>query len=110
MKNNLEFYHFIWYFNALMSNINLAIKALKNGNFIIVSDDIDRENEGDLVIAAEMTRPEHVAFMLKHTGGVICVPMLPERLRELSLPLMVTENTDPNRTAFTVSVDSREGV
>lgn len=93
-----------------MSQINQAIQTLRNGQFIIVTDDLSRENEGDLVIAAEMILPEHVAFMLRHTGGVICVPMLPERLHELSLPQMVTDNTDPRGTAFTVSVDSRLGV
>jgi len=93
-----------------MSNIQLALKALQAGRFIIISDDKDRENEGDLVIAAESVRPEDIAFMLKHTGGVICVPMLEKRLHELALPPMVSDNTDPNRTAFTVSVDSLEGV
>jgi len=93
-----------------MLPIESAIKTLKSGGFIIISDDADRENEGDLVIAAESIHTEDVAFMLKHTGGVICVPMLPERLRELNIPPMVNENTDPNQTAFTVSVDARDGV
>lgn len=93
-----------------MSSIQEAIQALKNGSFIIVSDDESRENEGDLVLAAEAATPEKIAFMLEHTGGVICVPMIEEHLNRLALPLMVDRNTDPNGTAFTVSVDKKEGV
>jgi 3,4-dihydroxy 2-butanone 4-phosphate synthase / GTP cyclohydrolase II len=83
-----------------------AITAVKRGEFVIVVDDADRENEGDLIIAAEAATPERIAFMVRHTSGLICVPMLGERLDELRLPLMVVENTDSHRTAFTVSVDA----
>lgn len=85
-----------------------AIAAIKRGEFVIVVDDADRENEGDLILGAEMATPERIAFMVKHTSGLICVPMLGERLDELRLPLMVVENTDSHRTAFTVSVDASE--
>ena len=73
----------------------------------VVVDDEDRENEGDLVMAAEAATPENIAFFLAHTSGVICVPLLPERADALELPLMVTANTEAQRTAFTVSVDFR---
>lgn len=85
-----------------------AIAAIKRGEFVIVVDDADRENEGDLILGAEMATPERIAFMVKHTSGLICVPMLGARLDELRLPLMVVENTDSHRTAFTVSVDASE--
>lgn len=93
-----------------MLAIQHAINTLKQSGFIIISDDQNRENEGDLVIAAEAICAEDVAFMLKYTGGVICVPMIKQRLHELNLPPMVSENTDPNLTAFTVSVDAKNGV
>jgi 3,4-dihydroxy 2-butanone 4-phosphate synthase / GTP cyclohydrolase II len=86
-----------------------AIAAIKRGEFVVVVDDADRENEGDLVMAAEAATPERIAFMVNHTSGLICVPMLGERLDELRLPLMVVENTDSHRTAFTVSVDAVMG-
>jgi 3,4-dihydroxy 2-butanone 4-phosphate synthase / GTP cyclohydrolase II len=92
-----------------MKSIQNAVKALQNGQFVIISDDKDRENEGDLVVAAEKITPEHIVFLLKHTGGVICVPMTPERLSQLHLPQMVQCNSDPNQTAFAVSVDCRVG-
>ncbi|TMF80543.1 MAG: bifunctional 3,4-dihydroxy-2-butanone-4-phosphate synthase/GTP cyclohydrolase II, partial [Chloroflexi bacterium] len=77
---------------------------------VIVVDDEDRENEGDLTMAAELARPEDVAFIRKYASGVICVPMTTERLQELELPQMVTRNEARLGTAFTVSVDAREGV
>jgi 3,4-dihydroxy 2-butanone 4-phosphate synthase/GTP cyclohydrolase II len=86
-----------------------AIDAVRRGDVVIVVDDADRENEGDLIIAAERVTPEAIAFMVRHTSGLICVPMLGERLDELRLPLMVMENTDSHRTAFTVSVDYVHG-
>ena len=75
----------------------------------MVVDDEDRENEGDLVMAAEAVTPEKIAFFLAHTSGVICVPLLPDRADALELPLMVTANTESQRTAFTVSVDFGHG-
>jgi 3,4-dihydroxy 2-butanone 4-phosphate synthase/GTP cyclohydrolase II len=86
-----------------------AIAAIGRGEIIVVVDDEERENEGDLIMAAEAATPEKIAFFLQHTSGVICMPMEGERLDELELPLMVTENTESMRTAFTVSVDYRHG-
>ncbi|HVE93596.1 MAG TPA: bifunctional 3,4-dihydroxy-2-butanone-4-phosphate synthase/GTP cyclohydrolase II [Acidimicrobiales bacterium] len=91
------------------ADIEKAVAAIARGEIVIVVDDEDRENEGDLVMAAEFATPESIAFFLSHTSGVICMPMLAERLDELELPLMVTNNTEANRTAFTVSVDYRHG-
>jgi 3,4-dihydroxy 2-butanone 4-phosphate synthase/GTP cyclohydrolase II len=91
------------------ATIDEAVAAIRRGEFVIVVDDADRENEGDLILAAEMVTPERIAFMVRHTSGLICVPLLGERLDDLRLPLMVTESTDSHRTAFTVSVDSLEG-
>ena len=88
-----------------LSSIEDAIKAYARGEFLVVVDDEDRENEGDLIIAADAMRPEKMAFMIRHTSGVICAPMSDERADELDLPLMVVENTESKRTAFTVSVD-----
>ncbi len=90
----------------MFNTINEAIKDLKNGKMIIVVDDEDRENEGDLLMVAEKAGPEHINFMAKYGRGLICVPMLKERLDELNIKSMVTNNTDPKETAFTVSVDS----
>ena len=88
-----------------MHSIEDAILALAQGKFVIVVDNHDRENEGDLIIAAEKITPEAIAFMVRHTSGIICMPMLSERLEELQLPQMVTHNTEAHHTAFTVSVD-----
>src|SRR5438874_9106706 len=87
-----------------------AIDDIRRGRMVIVVDDEDRENEGDLTMAAELTRPEDVAFIRKYASGVICVPMITERLQELDLPQMVSRNEARLGTAFTVSVDAREGV
>src|SRR6266536_3120439 len=76
---------------------------------VIVVDDADRENEGDLIIAAEAATPEKIGFFVRHTSGLIVMPMLGERLDELDLPLMVQHNTEAHRTAFTVSVDAARG-
>ncbi|HUY63226.1 MAG TPA: bifunctional 3,4-dihydroxy-2-butanone-4-phosphate synthase/GTP cyclohydrolase II [Acidimicrobiales bacterium] len=86
-----------------------AVKAIGRGEIVVVVDDEDRENEGDLVMAAEFATPASIAFFLAHTSGVICVPLTPERADQLDLPLMVTANTESQRTAFTVSVDYRHG-
>jgi 3,4-dihydroxy 2-butanone 4-phosphate synthase/GTP cyclohydrolase II len=86
-----------------------AIAAVGRGEMVVVVDDQDRENEGDLIMAAEAATPESIAFFLAHTSGVICVPLTPERADALELPLMVSTNTESQRTAFTVSVDARHG-
>ena len=94
-----------------MSRIGIeeAIDVIAEGGFVIVVDDEDRENEGDLIIAAEKVTQEKIAFMVRYTSGLICQPMLGSRLDELGLPLMVLENTDSHKTAFTVSVDYAPG-
>jgi 3,4-dihydroxy 2-butanone 4-phosphate synthase/GTP cyclohydrolase II len=86
-----------------------AVAAMGRGEVVIVVDDEDRENEGDLIMAAEFATPDKIAFFLHHTSGVICAPVTSERARELDLPLMVANNTESMRTAFTVSVDFRHG-
>ena len=89
--------------------IEQAIEEVKAGRHLIIVDDEDRENEGDLVIAAERATPEAVNFMVTHGRGLVCVPMTTARLRELQLPMMVQDNTSRLTTAFTVSVDVLEG-
>ncbi|HEV7763337.1 MAG TPA: bifunctional 3,4-dihydroxy-2-butanone-4-phosphate synthase/GTP cyclohydrolase II [Acidimicrobiales bacterium] len=89
------------------AKIEDAIAAIGRGEIVIVVDDEDRENEGDLIMAAECATPDKIAFFLHHTSGVICAPVTHERARELDLPLMVVDNTESMRTAFTVSVDYR---
>jgi 3,4-dihydroxy 2-butanone 4-phosphate synthase / GTP cyclohydrolase II len=86
-----------------------AVAAIAAGRMVVVVDDADRENEGDLIMAAETATPETIAFFVRHTSGVICTPMLGERLDELDLPMMVATNTAPYRTAFTISVDAGRG-
>lgn len=89
--------------------IEEAIEAIARGEFLVVIDDVDRENEGDLIIAADKVTPEAIAFMVRYTSGLICMPVLGERLDDLHLPLMVADNTDIHRTSFTVSVDFTPG-
>jgi 3,4-dihydroxy 2-butanone 4-phosphate synthase/GTP cyclohydrolase II len=91
-----------------MHTIEEALEALKAGKFVIVADDFDRENEGDLIIAAEKVTPQALAFMVRHTTGIICMPMLGEKLDALEIPMMVNQNTEIYRTAFTVSVDHKK--
>lgn len=89
----------------MFNSIEEAIEDIREGKMLIVVDDEDRENEGDLVVAAEKASPEVINFMATHAKGLICVPMLGERLDELEIQPMVVENTDNHETAFTVSVD-----
>ena len=88
-----------------LDNIEEAIDEIKKGNFIIVVDDEDRENEGDLIIAAECITPEKVNFLETYARGLICAPVTKERAEELELPMMVTNNTSVHATPFTVSID-----
>lgn len=88
------------------STIEEAIEEIRKGHMIIVVDDEDRENEGDLVMAAEKATPEAINFMVTYARGLVCVPMTGERLAELNLDQMVIHNSDPKGTAFTISVDS----
>ena len=92
-----------------LAPIEKAIEDVQAGRMVIVVDDEERENEGDLIVAAEKVTPEHMAFMVKHCSGIICVPMEAERLDQLNLPLMAPDNSDTMGTAFTISVDAREG-
>jgi len=92
-----------------MTTIEKAIAAIANGEFVVVTDDKAREDEGDLIIAAEKMTPEKMGFMVRYTSGLICLPAEGSRLDELELPLMVADNTDTMRTAFTVSIDFRHG-
>lgn len=92
-----------------LDSIEEAIEEFKAGNFVIVVDDEDRENEGDLIIAAEMVTPEKVNFMLKHARGVLCAPITVSRCKELDLPHQVLDNTSVLGTPFTVTIDKLEG-
>ena len=92
-----------------LAPIEDAVAAIARGEIVVVVDDEDRENEGDLIMAAEHATAEKIAFFVRHTSGVICLPLTGERCEELDLPLMVHDNTETHRTAFTVSVDYRHG-
>jgi 3,4-dihydroxy 2-butanone 4-phosphate synthase / GTP cyclohydrolase II len=87
-----------------------AVEEIRHGRMVIVLDDEERENEGDLVMAAQLCRPEDVAFIRRYASGVICVPITSERVEQLDLPQMVDRNEARLGTAFTVSVDAREGI
>lgn len=87
--------------------VEKAISEMKKGRPIIVIDDESRENEGDLIIAAEKANDENIAFMIRYTSGILCVPMKKEDLDRLEIPMMVDKNTEKHQTAFTVSVDSK---
>jgi 3,4-dihydroxy 2-butanone 4-phosphate synthase/GTP cyclohydrolase II len=91
-------------------NIEDAIRDIKKGKFVILADDEDRENEGDLVMAAEKITPQAINFMAKHARGLICLALTPERVEELQLPPQAAENTAAFGTAFTVSIDARKGI
>ena len=93
-----------------MISIPEALTRYASGDFLIVVDDLDRENEGDLMLLASQATPEKVAFMVKHTTGILCVALTKSRARELNLPLMVENNEDERRTAFTVAVDFAPGI
>ena len=90
--------------------IKEVLDELREGRLVIVTDDANRENEGDLILAAEKATPELINFMIRYTSGVICVPMEGKDLDRLELPLMTVRNTESMRTAYTVSVDAKEGV
>jgi 3,4-dihydroxy 2-butanone 4-phosphate synthase/GTP cyclohydrolase II len=89
--------------------VEAAIKAFAKGEIVVVTDDDDRENEGDLILAAEHATPEKVAFIIRHTSGIVCAPVTREAARRLQLQPMVADNDAPLGTAFTVSVDFRHG-
>ena len=87
-----------------------ALETFRDGGFVIVTDDVDRENEGDLFLVASAATTEKIGFMIRYTSGVICVAMTEERSRQLHLPLMVKQNQDTKRTAFTVTVDAKHEI
>ena len=93
-----------------LATIKEAIEDIKAGRFIIIVDDEGRENEGDLAIAAEMVDPDAINFMAKYGRGLICMPIIGERLDELNIPLMVGENTSKHNTAFTISIEAKKKV
>jgi 3,4-dihydroxy 2-butanone 4-phosphate synthase / GTP cyclohydrolase II len=92
------------------AGIEAAVDAIERGDVVVVVDDEDRENEGDLIMAADAATPEKVAFFLRHTSGVICASLEGDRLDALGLPLMVADNTESQGTAFTISVDAAVGI
>jgi len=94
----------------MIHKIEAALDDIRQGKMVILVDDEDRENEGDLTMAAEKVTPEAINFMAKYGRGLICLSLTDERLNELRLPMMVSENTSRFQTAFTVSVDARKGV
>ena len=96
--------------DVVLDSVEQAIADIGAGRPVVVVDDADRENEGDIIFAASKATPALLAFTIRHTSGVICVPMLGEELDRLQLPLMTTQNNERMRTAFTVSVDARDGV
>jgi len=95
--------------DPITRRVEAALSAIAAGKFVVVADNAERENEGDLILAAEKATSAALAFLVRHTGGVVCVALPGQRLRELGLPLMVAENTESQGTAFTVSVDLKLG-
>ena len=93
-----------------IARIEEVIEDVRNGKMVIMVDDEDRENEGDVVIAAEKTTPEAINFMARYACGLICLSLTEERVKHLRLPLMVRDNTSQYNTAFTVSIEAKEGV
>jgi 3,4-dihydroxy 2-butanone 4-phosphate synthase/GTP cyclohydrolase II len=94
----------------MLARIDDAIEDIRQGRFVVIVDDENRENEGDLAIAAEKVTPDAINFMAKEGRGLICLPMTGERLDQLAIPLMVQDNTSKNCTAFTVSIEAKKGV
>ena len=92
----------------MISSIEKALKDIREGKMVILVDDEDRENEGDLTMAAEKVTPEAINFMAKYGRGLICLSLTDDKLNELRLPMMVTDNTSRFQTAFTVSIDARK--
>jgi 3,4-dihydroxy 2-butanone 4-phosphate synthase/GTP cyclohydrolase II len=95
---------------SLLDSVEAAIAAIRGGELVVVVDDDDRENEGDLIAAASKVTPEQMAFMVRHTSGIVCAPMTREDARRLKLDPMVADNDAPHGTAFTISVDYKEGL
>ncbi len=94
----------------MLDEVAQAVRDIADGRPVVVVDDADRENEGDIIVAASKMTTDLMAFMIRHTSGVICVPLRGEHLDRLQLPLMTPHNSERMRTAFTISVDARDGV
>jgi len=94
----------------MLARIDDAIEDIRQGRFVVIVDDENRENEGDLAIAAEKVTPDAINFMAKEGRGLVCLPMTGERLDQLAIPLMVQDNTSKHCTAFTVSIEAKKGV
>ena len=92
------------------ASIPEVLAAIARGEMVVIVDDEDRENEGDFIMAAEFATQEKLAFIVRHSTGVVCAPLTGERCDDLRLPAMVDQNTESHRTAFTVSVDLMEGI
>src|SRR6476469_1935540 len=95
---------------SALASIPGALAALRAGRPVLVTDDEDRENEGDVILAAQTLTDHWMAWAIRHTSGYVCAPVTPEEADRLGLPLMVADNRDPRRTAYTVTVDAAEGV
>lgn len=95
--------------NPIFRRVEIALSAIAAGKLVVLTDGADRKNEGSLILAAEKATPAALAFLIRYTSGIVCVPLTTERLRELDLPLMVAENTESQDTSFTVSVDLKLG-
>lgn len=96
--------------NSIATSVEQAIKTVKSGKLIIIVDDEDRENEGDLMVAAEKINPNIINFMAKYGRGLICLPLTEKKVKQLGLSLMVSDNTARFQTAFTVSIDAKKGI
>lgn len=97
-------------FSDYLSSVEEIVEEIRNGRMVILADDEDRENEGDLVIAAQMATPESINFMAKYGRGLICLAMTSERVNNLAIPMMSAQNGTVHKTAFTVSIEAKEGV
>src|SRR3546814_8239721 len=97
-------------YRGALSSIDEVVEEARSGRMFILVDDVDRENEGDLCIPAQMVTPEVINFMAKHARGLICLSMTRDRIERLGLPLMSSRNGTRHETAFTVSIEAREGV
>ena len=93
-----------------ISSIEEVLQDIREGKMVIIVDDEDRENEGDVMIASEKASPEAITFMARYACGLICLSLTEERVKQLDLPLMVQDNTSPYNTAFTVSIEAKEGI
>lgn len=95
--------------NSIQDRVEAAVEAFARGEIVVVTDDDDRENEGDLIMAASLATPEKMAFIIRNTSGIVCTPLPPSEARRLRLDPMVSVNDAPLSTAFTISIDVRHG-